>query len=191
MRIWIFALASMVLACPAAASERFQSHQLPLFFAKNEGQADARIRYVSRGRNLTLALGRGEAFLTPGGSRELPIRIRFGHAIEPEGLDPLPWRSNFLMGNDPALWRTGVAKYSKVRYRNVRPGIDLIYHGSQRQLEFDFVVAPGADYRKITLRFEGAKKLRIAGNGDLLVQTANGELRQHKPVVYTAAGTAT
>ncbi len=67
------------------------------------------------------------------------------------GLDELPGKSNYFVGNDPKKWRTNVANYAKVKYANVYPGVDLVYYGNQRQLEYDFVVQPGADPRQIAL----------------------------------------
>src|SRR5213076_2713 len=80
--------------------------------------------------------------------------------------------------------RTNVPTYAKVQYRNVYPGIDLLYYGKQRQLEYDFVVAPGADPRKIVLGFKGADKLEIDAHGELVLHAAGADIRQHKPVVY-------
>jgi len=73
---------------------------------------------------------------------------------------------------------------AKVQYQNVYPGIDLVYYGNQRQLEYDFVVAPGADPRKIVLGFKGADKLGIDAQGDLVLHAPGGDIRQHKPVIY-------
>ena len=77
-----------------------------------------------------------------------------------------------------------MATYGKVRYAQVYPGIDLVYYGNQRQLEYDFVVAPGADPARIRLRFEGAREMRVDAQGDLVVETADGAVRWQKPVVY-------
>src|SRR5258708_10348086 len=68
------------------------------------------------------------------------------------GVDELPGKSNYFIGNDPAKWRTNVPTYAKVKYQDVYPGIDLVYYGNQQQLEYDFVVAPGADPKAISLR---------------------------------------
>src|SRR2546427_1923700 len=88
------------------------------------------------------------------------------------------------MGSDPANWRTDVPTYAKVRYKNVYPGIDLIYYGTQRQLEYDFVVSPGADPKRIRLGFQGVDKLEVDAQGDLVLHTATGVIRQRKPVIY-------
>jgi hypothetical protein len=100
------------------------------------------------------------------------------------GEDPLPGKSNYLMSNSPRNWCVGVRSYAKVRYRSVYPGVDLIYYGSHDQLEYDFVLAPGADIAFISLRLEGADKLRIDENGDLILDVSTKQIRQHKPIAY-------
>ena len=92
--------------------------------------------------------------------------------------------SNYLLGNDPSQWHTSVPNYGGVKYQGVYPGIDLVYYGNQRQLEYDFVVSPGADPRRIRLGFQGADKLEVDAQGDLVLHTATGVIRQRKPVVY-------
>ena len=100
------------------------------------------------------------------------------------GLEELPGKSNYFLGNDPSQWRTNVPHYAKVQYKDVYPGVDLVYYGNQRQLEYDLVVEPGADPDAITLSFEGVESLRIDAQGDLVLDTSGGEIRQHKPLVY-------
>ena len=101
------------------------------------------------------------------------------------GIEELPGKSNYFIGNDPEKWRTNVPHYSKVNYEEVYPGIDLVYYGTdQQQLEYDFVVSPGADPKAIQLAVEGAEEIRVDGDGDLVVETEGGEVRFHKPVVY-------
>jgi Big-like domain-containing protein/carboxypeptidase family protein/beta-propeller repeat-containing protein/IPT/TIG domain-containing protein len=101
-----------------------------------------------------------------------------------EGLDELPGKTNYFIGDDPAKWQTDVLNYAKVKYTNVYPGVDLLYYGNAGQLEYDFIVAPGADPRSIKLHYDGAKHLSLAENGDLVLKIAGGEIRQHKPVVF-------
>ena len=100
------------------------------------------------------------------------------------GEEELPGKINYLIGKDPSKWRTGVATYAKVRYEQVYPGIDLVYYGNQRQLEYDFVVGPGADPARIRLRLAGARKMYVDGKGQLVVQTAGGAVRWNKPEIY-------
>ncbi len=103
------------------------------------------------------------------------------------GMEELLGKSNYFIGNDPEKWHTDVPNYVKVHYEDVYPGIDLVYYGNQRQLEYDLVVHPGADPKAITLSFQGADKLEVNAGGDLVLHTKGGEIRQHKPLVYQQA----
>ena len=105
-------------------------------------------------------------------------------AAKVTGEEELPGKINYLIGKDPSKWRTGVATYAKVRYEQVYPGIDLVYYGNQRQLEYDFVVGPGADPARIRLKLAGARKMYVDGQGQLVVQTAGGEVRWNRPEIY-------
>ncbi len=123
---------------------------------------------------------------TPSGA---VVRMRLEGAArnaEPqlEGLEKLPGISNYFLGNDPTKWRTHVPHYQRVQYQDVYPGIDLVFYGNPRQLEYDFVLAPGADPSAIRLAFEGVEGMRVADNGDLILQVAGGELVQKAPKVY-------
>ncbi|MBI4637936.1 MAG: SBBP repeat-containing protein [Candidatus Rokubacteria bacterium] len=104
------------------------------------------------------------------------------------GVDQLPGRINYFLGNDPARWRTNIPTYARVRYGDVYPGVDLVYDGSRRRMEFDFVLAPGADPGLIRLAFEGAGSVALDERGDLLLKTAAGELRLQKPHLYQESG---
>ena len=111
------------------------------------------------------------------------------------GMDELPGKNNYFIGDDPSKWRTDVPNYARVKYQNIYPGIDLIYYGNQAQLEYDFLVAPGTDPKSIIWKVESGptradKKhlrgapLRIDRNGDLLVGLDGQEIRFQKPVAY-------
>jgi hypothetical protein len=105
-------------------------------------------------------------------------------AAEVTGVDELAGTSNYFIGNDPAKWRTGVPTYAKVKYAGIYSGIDLVYYGNQRQLEYDFIVAPGADPRRIAFDVRGAKRILRDARGDLVLKIGQGEIRWHRPVVY-------
>ncbi len=168
--------------------------KLPLRFEANAGQTDAQVKFLSRGSGYNLYLTQAEAVLAlsyrsskTDAGRQSVVRMKFAGANpEPqlEGADALPGKSNYLIGNDPAKWRQNVANYEKVRYRSVYPGIDLVYYGNQQQLEYDFVVAPGADPNTIKLDFDGVEQLRVDDRGDLVLKTGGAEVRQTKPVTY-------
>ena len=179
--------------------------QVPLAFEANTGQTDAQVAFLARGAGYALFLTPGEAVLSlhagpPSGwlagpdrkqatesSPPAVLRLRYrGANPSPRlsGLDPQAARSNYLVGSDRSRWRRDVPRFGKVRYQDVYPGIDVVYYGRQRQLEFDFVVQPGGDPRRIGLDFEGADGIETDPQGDLIVHVAGGALRQHKPVAY-------
>jgi len=106
----------------------------------------------------------------------------------PTALEELPGKSNYFVGDDPEQWRTNVPNCAKVRFADVYPGVDLVYYGNQQQLEYDFVVAPGADPSAVTLGLVGADGMQIDRQGELVLQTRAGEVRWHKPVVYQEVG---
>jgi hypothetical protein len=163
---------------------------LPLVFEPNQGQADERVRFLSRGPGYQLFLTETGAVLSLAGSRQrseaLKITLRsarVGSRIG--GLDHLPGVSNYFIGRDRSKWRTGVPHYAKVAYDNVYPGIDLVFYGTdERQLEFDFVLAAGADPGVIALSIEGAERLWIDEGGDLVMALSSGQVRLLKPIVY-------
>ncbi len=184
--------------------------KLPLSFEANRGQTDPSVHFLAHGQGYTLFLRSEEAVLTlraeshsaphtrvlpadersePSRSEGVPetVRIQLKGAntkvvAQPE--DPQITRTNYFIGNDPARWRTGIPNYSRVRYRAVYDGVDLMYYGNQGRLEHDFIVAPYADPAKIALRIS-AKELRIdPATGDLLLNTGHSSLRLLKPVTY-------
>ena len=205
---------------PAAAKPKVVDPygKLPLSFEANQGQSDARVKFLSRGSGYTLFLTSSEAVLllqkgAPSGGDKQHGRARIDEPVPPQnlnrgedartksavlrirlvganpapqltGFDELSGKANYFIGNDPKKWRTDVPTYAKVKYHAVYPGVDLVYYGNQRQLEHDFIVAPGADPSAITLHLEGAKKLSLDSHGDLVLKTQNGEIRLQKPVIY-------
>lgn len=176
--------------------------KLPLSFEANAGQTDARVEFVSRGHGYTLFLDDGEAVLrlrTPGkgGLAEAQAGpqavlhmqlVGANPAPAAAGLQPLAGRANYYVGNDPSQWHDRIATFGRVEYDEVYPGVDVVYYGNQQQLEYDFVVAPGADPSPIGLRFAGADRLELAPEGDLLLHTAVGVVRQQAPYVYQDVG---
>jgi hypothetical protein len=184
-----------------------------LYFEPNRGQTDPQVKFLSRGSGYTLFLTRGaEAVLvlrkpTPKRDPLQPpalawagvapqsepasptavVRIKLvGRNARPrvDGLDELLGKANYFIGNDPKKWRTNVPMYSTVRYREVYPGVDLVYYGNQRQLEHDFIVAPGADPRSIRFNLVGVEKLSLDSQGYLSLGVRGGEVRFEKPRMY-------
>jgi hypothetical protein len=132
----------------------------------------------------TLAAGRTTESVT-GGVLRMKLR-KANAAAKVAGVDELAGTSNYFIGNDPAKWRTNVPTYTKVKYEGIYPGIDLVYYGKQRQLEYDFIVAPGADPRRIAFDVSGANRIRQDAQGELVfkMKTGEDEIRWHKPAVY-------
>ncbi|MBI2986440.1 MAG: SBBP repeat-containing protein [Deltaproteobacteria bacterium] len=159
--------------------------KLPLHFEANQGQTDAEVKFLSRGRGYALFLTANEAVMVLRSETVLRMNL-VGADSEPQviGLDQLSGKVNYFIGNDPKKWRTNVPTYGKVRYQNVYPGIDLVYYGNQRQLEYDFIVAPGADPKAIRLAFEGANKIETDSQGDLVLSTSSGDVLLKKPHIY-------
>src|SRR5205085_6672111 len=168
--------------------------RLPLSFEANRGQADPHARFISRSHGATLFLTADEAVLAlPPAPRKqahaAPAVVRMkmlqaDPAAQPEGREPLGATTNYFKGRDPNQWRTNVPTFARVRYPDLYAGISLVYYGNQRQLEYDFVVAPDGDAGQIKLAFAGARRLRVNADGDLVLRVAGGEMRFHKPVAY-------
>ena len=165
---------------------------IPISFEANRGQTDPRVDFIAQGPGYELFLDSGEAVLvledrSTGSARASALRMKLKGADRERtavGLDELTGKKNYLIGNDPAGWQRNVPLFSKVKFEGVYPGVDVVYHGNQRQLEYDFVVAPGANPKQIGLAFEGAKDLRVDQQGDLVTSSAGGELRFHRPLAY-------
>ena len=194
-------------AMHATLSENYG--KLPLSFEANHGQTDKEVKFLSRGAGYTLFLTPTEAVFSlrqsKSGESDTETRKRPGKRPSPDpapasvirmqligaqanptltGEAPLPGKSHYLRGNDPKKWRTHVPHYAKVRYEAVYPGIDLVYYGNQRQLEYDFVVAPGTDYNIIRMAFKGTGKPSVDSQGNLVLETPGGQMIQRPPIVY-------
>jgi hypothetical protein len=160
----------------------------PLAFEINEGQTAREVKFLARSAGQRLFLASDHAVFTVG-QRVVRMRLPGANGAPAiEGLDALPGRSNYFIGNDPRQWRTGVTSYRRVRYRDVYPGVDLIYYGEGQSFEFDFVVAPGADPDRIVLAFEGIDGLDLDSQGDLRIRAGGSEVRQRRPRVYQVKG---
>lgn len=177
--------------------------KLPLAFEINEGQSDSQVKFLSRGNGYTLFLTPAEAVLslrhnTSKFPNELKtkteaddvvrMRINGGNRLcKVVGEDKLSGISSYFVGNDPSRWRTKVVQYAKVRFKDIYPGVDLVYYGNQGKLEYDFVVKPGADPSVIQAAWMGAKETRVE-NGSLVLKvgTKNSPSGNGKKVVFKA-----
>src|SRR5580704_5937463 len=155
---------SPAASAKATAVERYGD--LPLSFEANQGQTNAQVHFVSRGRGYSFFLTQSGAVLSfsRDAHSDSVLRMQLAGAnpnARIAGLDELPGKTNYFAGADSSRWRTGVPTYSRVKYENIYPGISLVYYGNQRQLEYDFVVAPAADPSQIRLSVDGAQKISV------------------------------
>ena len=158
---------------------------LPLSFETNIGQTDSSVHFIAHASGAIFYFAPSEVV-----SGEFRMKVLGGNpAPQIAGIDRLAGKSNYFIGNDPAKWKTDVPHYARVKYSQLYPGVDLIFHGNQRQLEYDFVVAPGSDPRCIRFAFEGASRVEIGKEGELLVTSKSGnQIQQHRPVIHQEVG---
>lgn len=166
---------------------------LPISFEENHGQVDSQVKFLAHAGKGTMYFTPGEAVLAlysrdPQHQPAISVlRLKWiGANPQPQMVaeHPLPGRVNYLVGRDPARWHTGVPTFAQVRYRDVFPGADAIFYAKDGEFEYDLVLAPGADPEKIGFALEGAKSMRLAENGDLVLKLENAEVRQRRPQVY-------
>lgn len=170
--------------------------RVPLSFEANEAQSGVGTQFLARGSGYTMLLSADKVTLQL--VRRAPADSSFNAAraatvsmqllgstgsASGAGLEPLPGIVNYFIGNDPAKWRTRIPTYGKVSYAEVYPGIDLVFYGNQRQLEYDFVVKPGGDSSRIAWSFRSAQP-RLCEDGSLELETSGGPVRFLAPVAY-------
>jgi hypothetical protein len=164
------------------------SGALPLFFEPNRGQAPPQVRFLAPRGDHTIFLTDRELVLK---SRDASsVTVRLVGARKPrviQGQQLTGGISNYIFGSDPSKWRTDIPNFARVQYYEVYPGIDLVFHSREDRLEYDFVVAPGADTKKIQLEIEGTSGITLDDDGNLLLHTKSGLLKQEKPAVYREA----
>ncbi len=179
--------------------------RLPMAFEARGGQKDRHNDFAAQGAGYRLALSPREATFQLARAATRPTVGRQGLQAEnsPAQVETLKMQlvganpsacavqnaaptghTSYFIGKDPAQWRTGIPLYERVSYRQVYKGIDLVYYGNQHLLEYDFLVRPGTDPKRIALKFAGAQKVRIAPNGDLVLGLKQGEVRWHRPLTY-------
>src|SRR6266850_1771200 len=191
--------------------------KLPLTFEQNQGQTDARVKFLARGSGYTVFLSddqtttlrliapahdpagslhgsaRSSTSAAPTRYSDATVRLSLVGAnlhAPIEGNDLQPGRSNYFIGNDPTRWQRNVPHFARVKYHGVYPGVDLVYYGNQGRLESDYILAPGADPAQIGLQIKGAGAVKLDSQGALVLSTAAGDVVLHKPFAYqeTAEG---
>lgn len=207
-------LATLWAAQPQAAVPPLRSivdaqsayDHLELTFEVNQGQTEDKVKFISRSQGYNLFLTPKEFVLAfEGRDRAVAHMSKVEDSVSSKkttqavlrmglvgantapvihGLDALPGKVNYFIGEDPRRWRTDVPTYLKVQYNHIYPGIDLVFYGNQGHLEYDFIVAPDADITAITLSFEGPDEMAVDEHGDLILYFRNFDLRLKKPFVY-------
>lgn len=183
----------------------------PLSFEVNRGQTDKQVKYLARGRGYTLFLteeeavlklasihppvsadaGRSQASQRRKDGRDSVLRMRLvGANSRPRmaGVQPFKSKVNYFLGSDPKKWQADVPVFERVQCDSVYPGVDLVYYGNQDTLEYDFVVAPGADPEQIRLAYTGQDRMALDPSGDLVLTMGADTVRQQRPVVYQEVG---
>jgi hypothetical protein len=181
---WLVA-AEPVLAAPRRAAG--SGAPLPLVFEENHGQADPRVKFLARGAGYVLFITATEAVLADRRTGQA-VRVHLRGAqpdLEVAGLEPLPGRIHYIRGRDLAEWRTDVATYARVAYREAYPGIDAIYKTTPgSRFEQEFLVRPNANPAAIRLVFDGVQKVALDDAGDLVITTEGAPVRLGRPVAY-------
>jgi len=177
----------LLLACGAMAQDAARRYpgfgNVPLYFEENRGQTNAHARYIARSPNRvgfvtqdgwTLSLHGHPVSMHMAGAN---TKALFAGEGSVEGI------TNYFLGSRAII---ALPHYASVRGHNIRPGIDIVYHGNERDLEYDLVIHPGADAGALRLRFEGSRPV-LADDGDIVLKTSMGEVRQRKPRVWQEA----
>ena len=162
--------------------------KLPLSFVPNAGQLDTRVRYSAQSGGASFYFTTREAVLAfAAKARGLVLRLRF------LGADPKPAITghkaesgtvNYIIGNDPARWHTNLPTYGELLYRDLWPGIDLLFRSENGQLQYEFLLRPGARVQDIQLAYRGATRLSLDRDGNLMVHTSLGSITDTRPVSY-------
>jgi hypothetical protein len=179
----------------------------PLAFESNRGQFAPAVKYLARGQGFNLFITDHELVLAVpetdanpdatsastsavkpfGSGKARVVRIGLSGAqpgFHGDGIDPLPGRINYFIGNDPSKWHRDITTFAQVVQHNVWPGIDLAWYGNSQQLECDFVVKPGADPGQIALALYGAGKTSLEESGNLKIGLGARTLTLRKPLIY-------
>ncbi len=163
--------------------------KLPLSFEPNRGQTDPRVQFLSRGPGYTVFFTKDETVMSLKDTKtsNAVVRMRFvggTNSGNVHPIDALPGTTNYLVGNESSKWQTGIAQYTKLRYENVYPGIDVLYQGDHQRLRYDFIVKPGATASAIQMAFEGAENVSVTKDGNLALTIAGKTLITTKPFTY-------
>ncbi|HET9839197.1 MAG TPA: SBBP repeat-containing protein [Candidatus Angelobacter sp.] len=159
---------------------------IPLAFEPNVGQSDPPTKFIVHRPGLSAGFAADSVtlLLPQKGKASARLEMRFPHSAQIAGEQPLPGKTNYFRGNNPAAWHAGISNFGRIRYTQLWPGADLVFYGNGGHMEHDFVLAPGADARTIVFELEGMRSLEKTPEGDLLVQLDDSLITFKKPVAY-------
>lgn len=180
---------------PSKPKEAAQLLKLPFYFEKNEGQIEANVKYLSRGKGYQIYFTNQQVVMVlqkvlNENSHPLStyLSIQFiGAKQEPfiKGIEEQTYKTNYFVGSNSEQWRSNIPNFAKVCYEELYPGIDAIFYGNEEQFEYDISVAPRANPQDIHLHIEGAHALSIDLNGNLCISVDHEQqMQMQKPIVY-------
>lgn len=173
-------------------SKKLDSLQLPMSFEANQGQAEKEIKFISHGLNYNLLLADNKATLVSNHKENSYLSMEFlGANTQPKitGRNLLEAKTSYLLGNNSNNWQKEISNYQQAVYNQLYPGIDLVFYGNQKSLEYDLVIAPNTNPSLVKIQFQGLKStsqeaIKISSQGDLLINIEGETICQHKPVIY-------
>lgn len=187
---WACVFAGLTIGGLTAATESESLEQaaaamkrLPLRFEANQGRTDGSVRYLAHASGYTLLVTDQGPSMRFAGSKRLDLRLPGSQPARIEGVGRSATRVDSFLGNR-ANWRAEIPTYDRVRYRDLYPGIDMVFYGRDNQLEYDLLLAPGADAGAIRLQFHGARRVSITPEGDLAIDAAGEHIVQRRPLIY-------
>lgn len=191
LSLWLFVwLGAAATDAGAALGPPSGPPVTPPGFVLNAGQIERQARFYAVGANASVyfepdavVIDRIPDGATPGVS----LRVGFPHARSPLGLEGQGARDsrvNAFIGSDPRRWQRAIPTYDEVRYRGIAPGADLVYRIEEGHLEYDVILAPRANLSAAVLRYHGADRLTLDGDGGLVIHTAGGRMREAPPRLY-------
>lgn len=183
------------IALPVLAQTASPLGKLPLFFEANYGQSQSTAAFLARTADAQYALSASGVEMNfrraPDQTSQLQMNfVGANPSAEIHGDAEQTGKMNYLIGNEQSQWHAGVPIFAKVRVEKIYPGVDIVFYGNQHQLEYDFNFAAGANPAVVALRFDGAEKIQLGANGELVISLGGGEIRQPQPQIYqTVNGT--
>lgn len=173
----------------ALSAQAVNPGNLPLWFEAGPVQANGASAFITHGRDAQFSITQtgAEFTLQRADGHQATARMTFLGADGNSSLagdNALSGKINYLLGSDPAQWRTGIPTFAKVRLDQIYPGVNVVYYGNQQTLEYDFNLAAGVKPETIAIRFDGAEKISVNPSGELVIQLNGGQVIQREPMAY-------